>query len=313
VRAWYGGASIEALTGGPLAALDDEFRAWLRTVPMPEEALTYARARFERPSVWGRTCPHVVDALNRNADHCRDQHRSARAIGLYSDALARDPHDWHARLERDRLDIHAPDRRAAADAKADLQRVASDDQAPANWRDRALEAVSDADVLEGNDAAAAEGYRAVAARTLDEDAARTLEVKALGVTDPSARQAVVDLLIGDGEHSPDAWVGAFTLGRWAGAAPSALVAYLAGRNLGRHDQWARAASWLDEALTGGLPTVRIQREALRQRVITACVLEDGDVLPRLRQAILADDSPFARTAGGRREWLLRLVARCAGR
>jgi hypothetical protein len=313
VRAWYGGASIEALTGRPLAALDDDFRAWLRALPMPEEALTYARARFERPSVWRRTCPHVVDALNRKADQCREQNRFARAIGLYTEALGRDPHDWHARFERNRADMRLSGSDAAAEAKADLQRIASDEKAPANWRDRALEAVSDAEVLEGNDAAAADGYRAVAARTLDEDAARTLEVKALALSDPLAREAVVDLLIGDGDRSPDAWVGAFTLGWWGGRAPSALAAYLAGKNLARHEQWARSASWIDEALTLGLPTERIHREALRQLVITACVLGDGDALQRLREAVVAGDSPFARTAGGRREWLLRLVARCVGR
>jgi hypothetical protein len=313
VRAWYGGASIEVLTGRALAALDEEFRAWLRALPMPEQALTYARARFERPSVWRRTCPHVVDALNRKGDQCRDQQRSGRALALYADALARDPHDWHARFESDRVALRTRDPDAVAEAKADLQRLASDAGVPQNWRDRAVEALADADALEGRDAAAADGYRAVASRTLDEDAARTLEVKALGVSDPSARQAVVDLLIGEGEHPPDAWVGAFTLGRWAAGAPSALAAYLAGKNLGRHDQWVRSASWLDDALTMGLPTERIGREALRQRVIAACVLEDSDALQRLRQRIEAADSAYSHTAGGRKEWLLRLCARCAGR
>jgi hypothetical protein len=48
VRAWYGGASIERLTQRSWSALDADFRAWLRTLTMPEEASAYARAKFER-------------------------------------------------------------------------------------------------------------------------------------------------------------------------------------------------------------------------------------------------------------------------
>ena len=93
VRAWYGGGSIEALTGESWAALDADFRASLKVLPMPRDATAYARAKFERPSVWARKCPHVVDALNRDADRCRDEHRLARADALYARALARDPRD----------------------------------------------------------------------------------------------------------------------------------------------------------------------------------------------------------------------------
>ncbi|MDP9000359.1 MAG: hypothetical protein M3O46_09635, partial [Myxococcota bacterium] len=88
VRAWYGGSSIEELTGQSWAALDEHFRESLRALEMPPEASGYARAKFERPSVWGRKCPHVVDALNRDADKCRDDHRFARATTLYESVLA---------------------------------------------------------------------------------------------------------------------------------------------------------------------------------------------------------------------------------
>ena len=40
---------------------------------VPAEANTYAKARFERPSVWERRCPHVVDVLDRDGDQCRDR------------------------------------------------------------------------------------------------------------------------------------------------------------------------------------------------------------------------------------------------
>ncbi|MGH7296348.1 MAG: hypothetical protein ACRELB_15520, partial [Polyangiaceae bacterium] len=104
LRAWYAGGSIEVITGKPWSALESSFRDSLRALPMPPDATTYARAKFERPSVWGRTCPHAVDALDRRGDRCRDEHRFARAVSLYDEALARDPHDWHASFDRARVE-----------------------------------------------------------------------------------------------------------------------------------------------------------------------------------------------------------------
>jgi hypothetical protein len=85
-----------------------------------------------------------------------------------------------------------------------------------------------------------------------------------------------------------------------------------GKNLGRHDDWARAAVWLDAALDLGPPSARIHRETLRQRVIAACVTNDARTLARMTERVDAPDSPFAESIG-RKEWLLRLAARCAQR
>src|SRR6185312_7414376 len=75
VRAWYGGERLDALTHETWDALSAEFRAYLATLPMPPEATAYARAKFDRPSVWARRCPHVVDALNARGDRCREERR----------------------------------------------------------------------------------------------------------------------------------------------------------------------------------------------------------------------------------------------
>jgi hypothetical protein len=140
--------------------------------------------------------------------------------------------------------------------------------------------------------------------------ARTLEVKALSADDPLARSAVVALLIGEPGRPLDAWSGALALGLWGGETPGPLAAYLVGKNLARHDDWIRAAEWLDRALAQGAPTARIGREVLRQRAICACALGDAEGLARVRRSTLADDSPFALSSGGRAAWLLALIARC---
>jgi hypothetical protein len=307
VRSWYGGASLEALLGAPWEQIDAQFRAWLGAAPLPPEALAYASSRFRRPAVWGRKCPHVVDALDRAADGCRDEHRFSQASRLYDSALDRDPADWHALLDRSKIDLRGAD---ALPARARLQSVVADSRAPRQWRDRAEEALADDDVLRGRDEAAVAAYRAIASRTLDEDFGRTLEVKAIGLQDAQARQAVVELLIGAGARPVDPWQGALALGAWAGKAGDPLAAYLVGKNLGVREAWEPAATWLDVALSSPPATPRIGRELLRERGICACALQDRAAVDRVRAAMNAPGSPFGEGRGGRRESLLALLDRC---
>jgi tetratricopeptide (TPR) repeat protein len=307
VRAWYGGASIENVTGQRWEAIDDAFREWLRAVAMPPQAMAYARAKFERPSVWARRCPHVVDALNRAADQCRDEHRFDRAVALYDRALSRDSQDWHARQGRAWVELRYRDE---ARGREDLKRIAEDEAAPRTWRDRAQEAIADDDLAHDRAEQAREGYRAIAARTLDEDAARTLEVKALGSTEELSRRAVVDLLIGEPGRPADAWFGALSMGEWLGSGGEPLAAYLVGKNLALHEAFPRAAAILDRAIEAGAPTPRVGRELLRARAICACALGDVDGLARVTRLIEGPDSPFAASAGGRRAWLSDFIARC---
>jgi tetratricopeptide repeat protein len=309
VRAWYGGGSLDELAHASWGEIDDRFRAWLRTLPMPDEASAYARAKFERPSVWARRCPHVVDALDHAADKCRDEHRYVRATALYDDALARDPHDWHARYDRAKVDLWFGDE---ARAREELAHLADDEQTPRTWRDKARELLADDDLARGRDERAADAYRAIAAASLDEDAARTLEVKALSVSNPPARRAILDLLIGEPGRPVDTWLGALSLGAWAAETREPLAGYLVGKNLGNHEQYVRAAAWLDRAIDAGVPTAHIGREMLRERAVVACALADGAGLDRVRQLVESDDSPFVGGSGGRKEWVLRLVARCGG-
>jgi tetratricopeptide (TPR) repeat protein len=306
VRSWYGGGSLEALTGEGWGALERDFRAYLASLAMPSEASAYAKARFERPSVWARHCPHVVDALDRDGDRCRDDRRYEPAIAIYDEAIRRDPHDWHALYARARVRTWFVDE---ARGRKELEGLTTSD-APRTWRDRAREALADDDLARGRPQEAAQAYRALAASALDEDVARTLEVKALAASDPRAREAIVDLLLGEPGRPVDAGQGALSLGAWAGATHEPLPGYLVGKNYALREDHARAAVWLDGALASGVPTPRIERELLRERALAACALGDARALDRVERAVLAPGSAFEPGVSGRREWLLRLIARC---
>ena len=310
VHAWYRGESIEALTGNRWSALDSAFRESLTALPMPPEASVYARARFDQPSVWARKCPHVVDALHRAANQCRDERRFQRALLLYDSALSRDARDWHVRFDRAWVELRYTDQARGRD---DLARIRDDHDAPRTWRDRSEEAIADDDLAHGQASEAKEAYGAIAARTLDEDLARTLEVKILSADDSFARRALVDLLIGEPGHAVDPWIGALSVGEWMGKTQEPLAEYLAGRNLMLHGEWGRAAVHLDRVLARGAPTERVARELLRDRAICACATADAEALGRVASAVRSAESPFARSSGGRRDWLSRFIDRCTSR
>ena len=321
VRAWYGGASLEALTSESWTALTGQFLHSLRELAMPPEASAYATARFERPSVWARKCPHVVDALDRQADRCRDERRFARATSLYEDALARDGGDWHARFDRARIDVwygsDGDGKGLASQGWKELDAIASDERAPRTWRDRAREVLADVDLANGREDLAATAYDDLAAHVVDEDLARTLEVKALAAKDPAARRAILDLLVGSPGRPIDAAIGPFSVGVWAAETREPLAEYLAGKTLALHDEYARAAEWLDRvdhaAFGGRAVTDRVARELLRVRAICACALGDGAGLARVEAIVDGAQSPFAGASGGRREWLRAFVTRCRSR
>jgi tetratricopeptide (TPR) repeat protein len=247
---------------------------------------------------------------------CRDSQRYAQAIAFYKQAVAKDAHDFASQKELAVVERRHGDRERGrlalvAMATADEKRI------PRTYRDRAEEALADAQWIDGEPEGAALRYEGLAKLAVDEDEARTLEVKALGARVPLARPAVQALLLGDEKHAADLFLGGVELGAWNALAPSPLVSYLLGRNFVTRGFYELGARHLDRALederaggVGAPTTPRVRRETLRQRAIAACALGDGASLTRVRARIEAPESPFVGAAGGRRSATLRLVERC---
>lgn len=310
VQRWYGGGDITAITSTSWPALEDAFRAHLATVPLPPEAESFARAKFARPGIFGRRCPHVVDAMRHEADVCRDTQRFEEAIRIYREVLAKDPLDFASRNSMAQTMRRHGDREKG---RAELEAIVANKDVPRTYRDRAAEALADADLVEGHLEAARKRYESLASGSLDEDQGRTFEVKRLATEDAPSHDAITSLLLGDEKHGPDVFVGGHALGRWPAATASGrspLASYLVGRNFVQHGFFEKGAAMLDDALAGPLPTARIERETLRQRAIAACALGDRAALDRVRSRIEGPDDPFKGASGGRRDATLRMIARC---
>jgi hypothetical protein len=305
VRRWYAGEPVEAATGRTLAELDADFRAYLDQVPLLPEADAYVKARFDRPGIFGRACPHVVDALKRRADGCRDANQVEQARTFYGEVLRRDPNDFGSRLSLASMEARVGDGSRGA---AELARIAGDDALPRTVRDRAEDLRGDLALLDGRWDDAAAIFDALAVRTADEDAARQYEVKGIGARDPAARDAVIALLVGARDRGPDTWLGASKLGAWG----SPLADYLVGKNVASHGLYADAAPYLARAAAAPPATPRIGRELFRQQAIVACAMGDRAAADRLAVRLRAPDGPFASGAStGRKEHVERLLERCA--
>jgi tetratricopeptide (TPR) repeat protein len=310
LHALYGGAAIEVVTGKSWDAVDADFRASLKSAPLPAEALSFAKGRFDRPGIFGRACPHVVDGLLKEANSCREGQAYARAVTLYEDVLSKDASDAQAIYGHAVAEVRGTDRDKG---RADLDALASNDKMPRNWRDRASEALADDDFDRENFDAAADRYRALAAATLDEDAGRTYEVKAVGASDPIARPAIRALLFDSAAHGADPFLGAARVGEWGAITHDPLADYLIGKNTAKKGEYEDAFPYFERVVKVGAPSPRIGRELIHQMAIAACAVGDARKIDAAKKALEDPASPFDRTTSGRYESIHRLLERCSVR
>lgn len=306
VRAWYGGRPLPEITGASWEAMEREWHAALDALPLTEAARVQAQARFDKPAIFGRRCPRVVDACKQQAEHLRAGGDFVGARAELARILALDESP-SARIDAAMLEIAAGNR---AEGLAALEKIAGDESVPRHLRDRALEEIADTAMTaltpaEGERAAAL--YREVASRVVDEDRLRTLEVKAFAAGDERARPAVVELLVGTRAMSPSLMRAAELLGAWAASAPSdGLPAYLLARRYVSDGRFEDAAERLDRALAGELALPRVRSEAARLRLVVACGLGDRAAAERAFERYKESGPSPARLDAA-----ARLLERCA--
>jgi hypothetical protein len=301
---WYGGAPLPAVAGRGWAALEEEFHAHLRSLPLPEGSLAVARARFDRPSLFQRRCPHEVDARKRDAAQALGSGNLEGALRALDEVNLLAPRDPGATLLRATCAERLGDEQKSREL---LRGLLQDEAMARSFRDRAEERLGDQALQRSDLGEAARHYEALLARVLEEDALRTLDLKLLATRDPLARPAIKALLLGPPGRTPDLAIATEELARWSERAPeSGIPLYLLGRNALLRGFPERAAVQLDLALARSIPLPRVSREAARQRVIASCILRDPDGLLRGLAAWQAAQPP----AGSRDALLRSLAARC---
>jgi tetratricopeptide (TPR) repeat protein len=305
LRAWYAGAPLAELTHASWDVMEADWRASLTKVKVPEPAEAVARARFDRPALWGRRCPHTVDLFRKEAERAMERGDYLQARRTYEDLLALDPRDDNAKLAIAGCLLRRDEKQ---EAKKLLSAILADEAVSRLAQNRALSQLADLDLESGDYDRAAQRYGQLASRSFDEDSLRTIEVKVGALSDPRARRAISAFLVGSPERGVDAMTAGALLGSWAAEDPTdGLPEYLLGKDLSNRGLYAESAERLDRALAKRLPPGRVLREALRQRMIVGCAMGDAQAA-RKAYDIWLDKGAEPFTA--RREALQRLLERC---
>ena len=304
MRGWFGGAPIESVAGGKsLAQLDAAWRADLARVEVAPVLLNEARVRFDRPALFGRHCPRIVDRLNGVANQKLGSADTAGARAALSALLRLDPHHTAAKFELAACAVKDGDEAGALKAYATL--AASPELAKLEQAG-AREAQADVELRAGHLAEARRDYDAVTEIVADEDRLRTLDVKR-SPENETQRRAIVDLLVGDPVLGAAFEVAAPRLADWARIEPeNGLPSYLLGKNLFGRGRFPEAAEYLDAALSKQIGLPRVAREAWRTRLTLACAMSDSAAKDRALSALRADPGLSA----ARRATMERLAQRC---
>ncbi|MBX3181528.1 MAG: hypothetical protein KIT72_13345 [Polyangiaceae bacterium] len=302
LRAWYGGAQLHQLTGKELPELE---RAWLQSldeVEVPPLAMGVARARFDRPSIFGRRCPRAVD----------ERYLAARRV-LYADpaaslrecqgALDLDPSHLGARLTWAQAAALSGDRAASSLAYAALE---ADERLALAQRALATEALGDLALARRELSTARGHYERASLALLGEDQLRALDLKR-GADTEDALAALVALLIGAADGGPEPTLAAELLGRWSERAPEdGLPDYLLGRSHYSNGRFSLALPLLERALQKTIEAPRARAEAARVTLFTACAL--GEAAPAVAALKAYRETPGVPAA--RLQGVLRFAERC---
>jgi len=304
VRRAYATGDVARATGKSLAALERDWRRFLRTVTLPPGALALARVRFERGGIFSQVCPHRLAVLRQRLAEDVTAADDMRATRTCRDVLHIDPSDTATRatlvgaLARTGL---------TAAAATELDRLVGPPAAPPPVVASAREALADAAWQRGDRAGALAGYRALLGEPQGEDKARMLEVKVLALeADGEQGELLMDLLVGREGLPPDPAVIVHLAHRIAAIREDGLGMYLVARQLHQRGRYEMAADLLRRARAAGLPTLRLTSEARRLEGIAWFAADDPSASADIWNAIMTDPDASEAERVEARDWLERI-------
>jgi len=301
VRRAYRTGDLEGAAGKPVALLAREWRAFIDTVPVPEDVLALARVRFARGAIFARPCPHRVAQLRGQLAGDLAASDAPGTVRTCREVLDIDPADTGTRaLLAGALARAGRQREADAELAALEQRW----EAPAPILSAAREAIADAEWRRGNRDEALRILSALEHEPRAEDARRVLQVKLLGLRAGGRQAELLGQLLA-AETPPDGAYAVHIARELATQRSDGLPAYLEARQLSSYRRHADALQMLRIAIARGLPTTLLENEA--QRMLATALWTSGERAESARRwaEIAADEHASEAEQLEARDWLVR--------
>jgi hypothetical protein len=299
----YQTSDIAAAYDTPLPALIAQWRAFLGTIPLTDAELELMRERYDRPSIFGKTCARNLAERRRLTALAAAAHRFADALSEAETICRLDPDNPHNLLDLQRLQARA----SALDA-ALATNIALQDHPKTSRSLRATAQEDRADLLwrldQPDDAAALYDALLASAAPLSQDQRRALTLKRAALSDPDLTPTLRAYFL-----NPDATplqTLALLYAARRDLPASAPIAYLLGLRLYEAEAHAEAATHLDAALTLGLPAPEVTERATS--LLAMASFFSGD-LPRARDLFrgLSEAATYEGDRTTAADWLERVA------
>ena len=260
LRAYAGTPFAEAF-GRPITELEQDWHAFLDTLPAPPELAIAAEARFRPAGILGRRCARETAGLEARARSASRGGQAGEAAALWRRAarISGDPADLRGAADALRLSDPAAAEAAYSEALAALG-------AARPWlRSAILESQGDLRWRAGDAPGAEARFREALALLPDRPRERLLTAKIAAATDP-ALAAAGPWFLGKGDAQEAL--------RALSASENPLGPYLAGRAAAARGEPATAIPLLERALAGALPSTAFRVEALSSLASARCITGD---------------------------------------
>lgn len=303
LRRAYATGDVEDATGKMRRELVAEWHERLNQLTLRPDALPLAQARFARPAIFARVCPHVVADLHLELVGDVTAGDIRRALQTCEHVLRVDPGDLGAMAMS--VGLHA---RASnfEDAEARYAILRDRFHAPAPVLANAREAIADAHWVRGDRDAARTMFTEIVDAPRGEDAQRVVEVKLIALSAGGAVETAVRSLLANASGQAVDRAFAVHLARQITEHRSdGLGAYLEARQLTNEGHYDEAVELLRDALSRGLPSDRLRIECTRMLAIAEYANANYERSREIWQRIASDASSTEGARAEAHDWLDR--------
>jgi tetratricopeptide (TPR) repeat protein len=299
-KAAYRTGDLDTAYQKPIAALRQEWENVLDGLVLPPYALSVAKSRFDRPSIFSKICAHEQAARSAEAFQAISSGAVDEGVGMLRKLCQLEPQNpGHLRTI---AQVYANEERLE-EARATLLEALSLPKISAATSGELLYALADLEFRKGSLDEARRLYSYVYSMHLSSGTDRTIEAKLSSLDDPLIWSGMRRYFFRDDKAPGDVLLELREL--WDKAPNYSLVPYLIGRQLVSRRDFARAVPYFEASLRLGLFGPSLQRETIRLLGLSRAVSGDQGAASLAFYALSAGEQPPETTLDAL-DWLARI-------